>query len=63
MITVDCGITAVEQVKLASELGMDVIVTDHHQPDAVLPEAEAIVHPLTGRKLPQSDVGRGDGGV
>ncbi len=45
MVTVDCGITAVKEVQLAKELGMDVIVTDHHQPDAVLPEAAAIVHP------------------
>ncbi|MHC4552246.1 MAG: single-stranded-DNA-specific exonuclease RecJ [Planctomycetota bacterium] len=45
MITVDCGVTAVEEVKLANELGMDVIVTDHHQPGSVLPEAVSIVHP------------------
>ncbi len=45
MITVDCGITAVEEVRLANELGMETIVTDHHQPGPVLPEAVAIVHP------------------
>jgi single-stranded-DNA-specific exonuclease len=52
MITVDCGITAVRQVALARELGMEVIVTDHHQPDAVLPEANAIVHPLLDASYP-----------
>lgn len=45
MITVDCGITAVNEVHLASELGMEVIVTDHHQPGEKLPQAAAIVHP------------------
>ena len=46
MITVDCGITAVDEVNLANELGMQTIVTDHHQPQAALPEAFAVVHPL-----------------
>ncbi len=46
LITADCAITAVEEVKLARELGMDVIVTDHHAPraDGQLPDAP-IVHP------------------
>lgn len=52
MITVDCGITAVRQVELAKSLGMDVIITDHHQPDAVLPDATAIVHPLLDATYP-----------
>jgi single-stranded-DNA-specific exonuclease len=38
LITVDCGITAVEQVARARELGMDVIVTDHHRPGPQLPD-------------------------
>jgi len=45
LVTVDCGIGAPGSVDLAGQLGMDVIVTDHHQPDAVLPKAVAIVHP------------------
>ena len=45
MITVDCGITGVEEVRLAHELGIEVIITDHHEPAEHLPEAEAIVHP------------------
>ncbi len=49
LITTDCGITAVEEVALARELGLDVVVTDHHQPraDGSLPAAP-IVHPLVG---------------
>jgi single-stranded-DNA-specific exonuclease len=47
LVTVDCAITAVEEVATARALGMDVVVTDHHAPraDGVLPEAP-IVHPL-----------------
>src|SRR3989338_6980163 len=44
MITVDCGITDVLEVTLAQELGMDVIVTDHHLPQAVLPHAYAVIN-------------------
>jgi single-stranded-DNA-specific exonuclease len=44
MITVDCGITAVEQVALAQELGMEVVVTDHHQAGEELPSC-LILHP------------------
>ncbi len=45
VITVDCGITAVEEVRRARELGLDVIVTDHHQAHDRLPDAAVIVHP------------------
>jgi single-stranded-DNA-specific exonuclease len=48
LITVDCGITAHEPLLRAKQLGMDVIVTDHHSPGAQMPEAEAIVHPALG---------------
>jgi single-stranded-DNA-specific exonuclease len=44
LITVDCGITAVEQVRQAQDLGMEVIVTDHHQRDEELPPC-LILHP------------------
>ncbi len=44
LITVDCGITAVEQVRQAQDLGMEVIVTDHHQHDEELPPC-LILHP------------------
>lgn len=45
LITVDTGISAVEQVRYANELGIDVIVTDHHEPPEVLPDAMAIINP------------------
>src|ERR1035437_121951 len=45
IITVDCGIADANQVARAQELGMDVIVTDHHEPGAVLPKAFAIINP------------------
>ena len=45
IITVDCGITAVDEVKLANEFGIDVIICDHHQPAQDLPPATAILNP------------------
>ena len=44
LLTVDCGITSVEEVALARELGMEVVVTDHHQQAAELPDC-LILHP------------------
>ena len=47
IITVDCGISAIEEVLEASMLGMDIIITDHHQPSKELPVAAyAIVNPM-----------------
>lgn len=48
LVTVDCGISNVSEVALARDLGMDVVVTDHHTPPAELPVATAVVNP----KLP-----------
>ncbi len=45
IITVDNGITAFEPVRLAKELGIDVIITDHHRPHGQVPDAFAIVNP------------------
>jgi single-stranded-DNA-specific exonuclease len=45
LITVDCGVTAVNSGELAGRLGLDVVITDHHQPGPELPGAVAIVHP------------------
>lgn len=44
LLTVDCGITSVDEVALARELGMEMVVTDHHQPAERLPECP-ILHP------------------
>lgn len=48
LITVDCGITNVEEVALARDLGLTVIVTDHHEPPEILPDAHAVMDPLLG---------------
>lgn len=45
IITVDCGISAVEEIEYANGRGMDVIVTDHHEPQGKLPKAYAILNP------------------
>ena len=45
LITVDCGITAVEEADYARELGMDLIITDHHECKDTLPQAVAVVNP------------------
>lgn len=45
IITVDCGISGVAEVAYAKSLGLRVVVTDHHSPDAVLPTADAVVNP------------------
>lgn len=45
MITVDCGITAIEEIKTIKESGIDVIITDHHECKEVLPEALAVINP------------------
>ena len=45
IVTVDSGITDVEPVARAKELGMEVIITDHHLPGSVLPDAYAVVNP------------------
>ncbi len=50
VITVDCGITALSQVKKAKRMGLDIIITDHHTPLPEIPPAVAVVNP----KLPGS---------
>jgi single-stranded-DNA-specific exonuclease len=44
LLTVDCGVTAVEEAALARSLGIEVVVTDHHQPGSELPDCP-ILHP------------------
>ena len=43
IITVDCGISCIEEIKYATELGLEVIVTDHHEPAEELPKCLAVV--------------------
>lgn len=45
IVTVDNGISAIQEAKLIAELGMELIVTDHHKPKDILPQAIAIVDP------------------
>ena len=45
IITVDCGITAVAEAQLCKELGIDLVITDHHECKDTLPEAAAVVDP------------------
>src|SRR6266508_5814290 len=45
IVTVDCGVTAAEEARIAREVGVDLIITDHHHPPAVLPDAYALVNP------------------
>jgi single-stranded-DNA-specific exonuclease len=45
IVTVDCGVTACEQARLARELGVELVITDHHTPGPDWPDADALVHP------------------
>lgn len=47
LVTVDCGVTAVEQVAAARAAGLDVVITDHHRPGPALPDC-TLVHPALG---------------
>jgi len=61
VISVDCGITAIDAAKRAKELGVTLIITDHHKPqdDGLLPDCAAIVHPGfdTKPRTPYAGVG------
>lgn len=57
VITVDCGITSVNEAELAKELGLDLIITDHHHLADSLPDARVLVHPrLPGSEYPFGDL-------
>lgn len=45
IVSVDCGVSAFAEAELAKSLGIDLIVTDHHQPAAKMPEALAVINP------------------
>ncbi len=53
LISVDCGIASVEEARLAQELGLELIITDHHHIGTTLPSASVLVHPrLPGSEYP-----------
>jgi len=57
VVSVDCGIKAVEFAAKAREVGVDVIITDHHRPGDVLPDATALLNPvLEGSGYPYSSL-------
>jgi len=51
LVTVDCGISSLKEAALAKELGLELIITDHHQMSDQLPDADCLVHP----RLPDSN--------
>lgn len=53
LITIDCGIADKEEVSLAKSLGIDVIITDHHEPGEYIPDAFAIINPKTSSRYPE----------
>jgi len=55
LVTVDCGITAHAAAELAKKLGLDLIISDHHQFTDTLPPAFAIVHPALDKSYPNPD--------
>jgi single-stranded-DNA-specific exonuclease len=55
LVTVDCGVTAFQSAEMAAQLGLDLVITDHHQLDPALPQAAAIVHPAMDESYPNQD--------
>jgi len=57
VVTVDCGITALREVKRAKRMGLDIVITDHHTPLDIVPPANAVVDPrLPGSEYPFSEL-------
>lgn len=52
IVSVDCGVTAVDAARVARQRNVRLLITDHHTPPAELPEADAIVHPAIGQGHP-----------
>ena len=53
VVTVDCGISSIQEAEEAKRLGIELIVTDHHEPRSQLPDAAVVVHPrLPGTNYP-----------
>jgi single-stranded-DNA-specific exonuclease len=57
IISVDCGVTAFREIDIARSLGMDVIITDHHEPKETLPSAIAVINPkVHGSNYPDKNL-------
>lgn len=57
IITVDCGISAIEEIEYGSELGLDFIITDHHEPGPQIPKIKEIINPkLKGDEQPADEL-------
>jgi single-stranded-DNA-specific exonuclease len=57
MVTVDCGITAINEIVLAKKMGIDCIITDHHEPKEILPSADALINPkIDGANYPDKNL-------
>src|SRR5690606_2019814 len=56
IITVDNGITAVHEAEIAKQLGIDLIITDHHEAQDELPDAYAIIHPALSIDYPFNEL-------
>lgn len=59
LVSVDCGVRSVEEVRASAELGMDWVITDHHALASELPAAKAVVHPHLGDYLNRGLAGVG----
>ena len=55
LVTVDCGVKAFSSAELVESFGLDLIITDHHQPGPELPKAVAVVHPALEKSYPNRD--------
>lgn len=57
VVTVDCGIRSLEEAQYASQLGLDLIISDHHHPGPELPEALAVINPKQpGDSYPEKEL-------
>ncbi|MBL8877532.1 MAG: single-stranded-DNA-specific exonuclease RecJ, partial [Phycisphaerales bacterium] len=56
VITVDCGVTALKEARCARSLGLELIITDHHEMQAALPDVDVLVHPRLAGGSPNPDL-------
>ena len=61
IVTVDCGINSVSAVKIAKNKGVDVIVTDHHQPGNEVPDAYVVINPKLNKEMEKLNILAGVG--